>query len=218
LHRDLIPYIESHYRVQPYKTLVGWSLGGLFSIHAMLSQPEIFNAYIAVSPSLYWNDQIEISSAEKLLSKRTSFNKSLFMTAGNERDEMVNSAKRFSEVLEKYPLADFSWKYETMFEETHSSIKLKSIYEGLEFIFSDLWLIDKISDAPFIDHHRKLVKKIRLRYRIIPQFFIRRLQLLSGEKEVRRCHRCRGVFCRKTFGIIFESHASVYSGSQRIDG
>jgi hypothetical protein len=159
LHHELIPYIESHYRVQPFKILMGWSLGGLFSIHAMLSQPEIFNAYIAMSPSLYWNDQIEISNAEKLLSKLTSFNKSLFMTIGNERDEMVNSSKGFSEVLEKYALPDFSWKYEPMFEETHSSIKLKSIYKGLEFIFSDLRLVENINDTSFDDYYQRLTIK-----------------------------------------------------------
>jgi len=159
LHHELISYIEGNYRVQPFKILAGWSLGGLFSIHAMVSQPEVFDAYIAMSPSLYWNDQIEVSKAEKLFGKLTSFNKSLLMTMGNERDEMVESSKRFSEVLGKYALADFSWKYEPMFDETHSSTKLKSIYKGLEFLFSDLRLVKKMNDAGFNDYHKRLVRK-----------------------------------------------------------
>jgi predicted alpha/beta superfamily hydrolase len=173
LHQELIPYIESHYRVQPFKILVGWSLGGLFSIHAMLSHPEIFDAYIAMSPSLYWNDQIEISKAEKLLNELTSFNKSLFMTIGNERDEMVKSSKGFSEVLEKYALPDFSWEYEPMFEETHSSIKLKSIYKGLEFIFSDLRLVEKINDAGFNDYYKKLTGKYGYSIKLSQDFLYR---------------------------------------------
>ncbi len=159
LDQELIPYIESHYRVQPFKILAGWSLGGLFSIHAMLNQPEIFNAHIAMSPSLYWNDQMEVSEAEKLLSEVTSFNKSLYITMGNERDEMVNSSKRFAEVLAKFAIHDFSWKYEPMSEETHSSIKLKSIYNGLEFIFSDLRLVVNIKDTSFDDYCKRLAKK-----------------------------------------------------------
>lgn len=156
---ELIPYIESHYRVQPFKILVGWSLGGLFSIHAMLSQPEIFNAHIAVSPSLYWNGQFEVLRAEEFLSRLPSFNKSLFLTMGNEREEMVTSAQNLSEVLERHSPSGFYWEYKQMSEETHSSIKLKSIYDGLEFIFSDLRLVSNIPDAGFKEYCRNLVRK-----------------------------------------------------------
>ncbi len=159
LQDELIPYIESRYRIQPFKVLAGWSLGGLFSIHAMLSRSETFDAYIAMSPSLYWNDQIESAKAAKLFRDRTSFRKTLFMTMGNERDEMVGSSEKFSKVLENDAPPDFSWKYEPMPEETHSSIKLKSIYRGLEFIFSDLRYAGTIKDAGFKDHYNTLAEK-----------------------------------------------------------
>lgn len=158
-NHELIPHIENNYRVEPFKILAGWSLGGLFSIHAMLSQPKIFNAYIAMSPSLYWNDQTEISGAEKLLSRVRSFNKCLYMSMGNERDEMINSSMRFAEVLAKFAFPDFIWKYELMSEETHSSIKLKSIYNGLTFIFSDLRRVENIKDTSFDDYYKRLAKK-----------------------------------------------------------
>lgn len=166
LDQELIPYVAAHCRVQPFKILAGWSLGGLFAVHSMLSRPGVFDACIAMSPSLYWNSQIEIFKAEKFLAGRTTFNKLLYMTMGDEREEMVASSKKFSEVLEKYPIPDFAWKYEPMIDETHASIKLKSLYNGLEFIFSDLRNIERITDSGFADFIRKLDNKYGYRIKL----------------------------------------------------
>ena len=166
LDRELIPYVGAHCRVQPFKILAGWSLGGLFAVHSMLSRHGVFDAYIAMSPSLYWNSQREAHEAEKLLAGRTTFNKSLYMTMGDERAEMVSSSKEFSEVLAKYPIPDFAWKYEPMADETHASIKLKSLYNGLEYIFSDLKSIEKITDSGFADFIRRLDNKYGYRIKL----------------------------------------------------
>ena len=51
IETELMPHIEKNYRVHPYRILAGHSLGGLFVVHAMISRPDLFNAYIAVSPA-----------------------------------------------------------------------------------------------------------------------------------------------------------------------
>src|ERR1044072_6864887 len=53
---ELVPEIEKQYRVQPYRIFAGHSLGGLFAIHAMMTKPGLFNSYVAVSPSLQWEN------------------------------------------------------------------------------------------------------------------------------------------------------------------
>ena len=49
-YTELIPKIEGQYRTQPFRIFAGHSLGGLFAVHTMLTRPDLFNAYIAVSP------------------------------------------------------------------------------------------------------------------------------------------------------------------------
>jgi predicted alpha/beta superfamily hydrolase len=56
LEKELIPLVESKYRTQPYRILIGHSLGGLLLFHAMVTKPGLFHANIAVDPSLWWND------------------------------------------------------------------------------------------------------------------------------------------------------------------
>src|SRR5215475_9890109 len=64
IETELIPKIEKNYRTQPYRVFAGHSFGGLFAIHAFLSRPEIFNAYIAVSPSMHWDNNLMSRKAE----------------------------------------------------------------------------------------------------------------------------------------------------------
>ena len=54
LEEELVPYVDTHFRTQPFRILAGHSHGGLFAIHALLSG-DAFDAFIASSPSLYWN-------------------------------------------------------------------------------------------------------------------------------------------------------------------
>src|SRR5579862_2818833 len=56
IQTELMPEIEKRYPTQPYRVFAGHSLGGLLAIHALITRPNLFNAYIAVSPSLQWDD------------------------------------------------------------------------------------------------------------------------------------------------------------------
>jgi predicted alpha/beta superfamily hydrolase len=57
IQTELIPEIEKRYRTAPYRIFAGRSLGGLLAIHALFTRPDLFNAYIAVSPSSPWRNQ-----------------------------------------------------------------------------------------------------------------------------------------------------------------
>lgn len=39
------------------EALFGHSYGGLFALHALFTRPELFDCYIASSPSIWWNDR-----------------------------------------------------------------------------------------------------------------------------------------------------------------
>src|SRR3954447_1953382 len=71
---ELIPEIEKEYRVQPYRILAGHSLGGLFAIHSMITKPGLFNSYIAVSPSLQWENGEALKRATDFLNKQKEMN------------------------------------------------------------------------------------------------------------------------------------------------
>src|SRR5580700_1990918 len=57
IQSELMPEIDKQYRVAPYRIFSGHSFGGLLAIHILTTRPDMFQAYIAVSPSLQWDNQ-----------------------------------------------------------------------------------------------------------------------------------------------------------------
>ncbi|WP_367872106.1 alpha/beta hydrolase [Luteolibacter sp. Populi] len=85
LEKDLRPVIEKlHAPDRSRQTLLGNGYGGLLALHVLFTRPELFQTYIASSPSIWWNDryilQEEKSFTEKLASKPVQA--TLVMTVG----------------------------------------------------------------------------------------------------------------------------------------
>ena len=84
LKKELIPYVEENYRASDYKILMGHSLGGTFAAFSLLEHPDVFDAYIAVSPFLQYADNYIIGQAELKLKKEYDKANSFYMTLGEE--------------------------------------------------------------------------------------------------------------------------------------
>ena len=54
---ELIPLIDSKYRTNGYKVFIGHSFGGITTINALIKMPNVFNSYISVDPSMWWDDK-----------------------------------------------------------------------------------------------------------------------------------------------------------------
>jgi predicted alpha/beta superfamily hydrolase len=132
---ELIPEIEKTYRVQPYRVLAGHSLGGLFAVHAMVSKPGLFNSYVAVSPSLQWENQATLKRAEEFLKNQKELNVTLFTSLGNEPGAIGESFDSFRELLAKTNIKGFAWQAERMDDEDHGSVVLRSHYAGLRKVY-----------------------------------------------------------------------------------
>ena len=135
IETELIPEIEKEYRVQPYRILAGHSLGGLFAIHTMISKPGVFNSYIAVSPSLQWENGEALKRATEFLKNQKEFKATLFVSLGNEPGAIGDSFESFREALAKTKIKDFEWQAERMDDEDHGSVVLRSHYFGLRKVY-----------------------------------------------------------------------------------
>jgi uncharacterized protein len=141
---ELIPFIDSQYRTHPYRILVGHSLCGMFSIYALISEPELFQAHIAISPALMYDNQVVVNKAKNILQTDQSFSQTLYITLGNEPDYTKTLAE-FTDLL-KDKARKLHWEYHIMKSENHGSIPLKSVYDGLSFIYGDWSIPDVVVD------------------------------------------------------------------------
>jgi predicted alpha/beta superfamily hydrolase len=86
--KELKPYMETHYPVAPYRTLIGHSFGRLFVINTLINHTYMFNAYIAIDPSLWWDDRRLMKQGETALRENRFKNKSLFFAIANTMNPM----------------------------------------------------------------------------------------------------------------------------------
>ena len=184
IQTELMPEIQKRYRVASYKVFAGHSFGGLLAIHALVTRPDIFNAYIAVSPSLQWDDGRTLHQAQQFFASQTKLNKTLFMSLageGNTDNPMARNFSALEKSLAEHAPVGFSWKVEHYPDETHSSTVLRAHYAGLRLIFNG-WeppRDEKTSTyigglAGIEDHYRKLSE--RFGYTVpVPESEINRL-------------------------------------------
>lgn len=171
--KELFPYVESKYRTQPYRILIGHSLGGLFSVYTMLTYPDMFNAHIAISPWLVWDDGDVFKRSPDLLAKHQSLNKFLFISIGDEA-QLEPTLNQFCELLEGKAPADLSWKYVKMGNENHGTLVHRTIYDGLEELYKDWRLTTKTIDEGIEaveKHYQNLSEKFGYNIQV-PEFVV----------------------------------------------
>jgi predicted alpha/beta superfamily hydrolase len=118
---ELIPEIEQRYRTSKERALVGESLAGLFTLECLLHAPELFNSYIAIDPSLWWNDEGLTRQFSEKFKTQASLSKNLYLASSAQRG-MENAAMGFSDMLKKSAVQGLNWKYEQYPNETHATI------------------------------------------------------------------------------------------------
>lgn len=139
IESEVIPFIEARYRTLQYKALSGTSHGGQFAINALIKRPNLFNGVIAISPSLYWNNNQLLGLAEEALKNQTLKGR-LFISIANEEPIMTEPFQKLVELTKQYPSSNFHVSMKTFSEESHDSTTLLGQYYGLKHLFPN-WTI-----------------------------------------------------------------------------
>jgi predicted alpha/beta superfamily hydrolase len=187
IETELIPRVEKTYRTAPYRIFAGHSLGGLLAVHAFATRNELFNTYIAVSPSLWWDNQLVIRETEELLKGRKALDRTLFVTLGNEEGRMRSGFEKLKAVFGQHRVKGFTWDAMLMEDEHHGSVVLRSHYFGLKKTF-DGWSAGPQITAAGVQAVEEHFQKLSARYGytiVPPEWMINRAgyQLLGNGKN-----------------------------------
>ena len=143
LSEELLPIINNNYRTYDYNILFGHSLCGMYSIYTMFDNPEIFDAYIAASPWLMFNDEYVIRYAKEKYKILDLNNKRLFISLGEE-PRYFDSLNKLTNLLSNND-DGLNWVYNKYDKEDHGSIPFRTISDGLAYIYSDWPLTNEIA-------------------------------------------------------------------------
>lgn len=132
LRRELKPLIKARYRITDESAIVGESLAGLFVVETFLLEPDLFDRFIAIDPSLWWNDQFLIHNAKRLAELKKRPAKPIFIATSSEHG-MGDAAERFVQALE---LNAKAFTLLPMPKETHSTIYHPAALQAFRTLFA----------------------------------------------------------------------------------
>ena len=179
LSDELIPHIDKRYRTRPYRILTGHSLAGLFTVHALIREPSLFQGYIAMSPWLVRGAPKPelLERAAEFFEQRESLPAFLYTTVGDE-PELKPYYDRFIGLLGDAP-KNLDWHSDIYPADNHMSVVSRSLNNALQKLFADT-RIDPESDiakqgADAVRAYFRRLSKEKYGYPLWPEAMINRL-------------------------------------------
>ena len=168
IESELIPMIERTYRTEPYRILAGHSLGGLFVMHALVERPDLFNAYIAASPYLHWDNGVVLKRAKETLRNFKGKKRVLFAALGDEA-EYADGFNGFHEFLRSGGAKNIDFEFQQYKDESHGSIVLPAYLAGIRKVYKGWEPKQTASLSELENHYRELSERFGYTIRIPEQ-------------------------------------------------
>ncbi len=154
MENELIPFIESNYPVTAFRTLIGHSYAGLFTVFTLMNYPYLFDNYLAIDPSLDWDDQKVINESKAILTNQNFSSKSLFMSLSGQLhmqnpeitiDNVMKDTSdftifarsniEFSDLVKKNSKNGLNYEWKFYPKDLHGTVSFPSIMDGMISLF-----------------------------------------------------------------------------------
>ncbi|HKX86356.1 MAG TPA: alpha/beta hydrolase-fold protein [Flavobacterium sp.] len=185
VEKELVPHINSNYPTTSYKVFIGHSLGGLIVTHTFLHKPDLFNSYVSLDGSLWWDNQKSVKESKTILPVRNYKSKALFIGLANRMEkgvdtlsvqkdtsgttQLLRSNLEFIKELSKNRKNQLRFKHAFYENDDHNSVRLIGEYDALRFIFDfyKLKIYESELDNPdfkleevIVSHFRKVSEQM----------------------------------------------------------
>lgn len=185
IEKELMPYIDSTYSTLPYRTFIGHSLGGLMVMNTLVNRKDLFNAYIAIDPSMWWDERKLLTKTTSVLPQQDYKGKKLFIGVANtmargmniekvERDTSaatvhIRSILQLDKLIRQNKKTGLTYDYKYYGNDSHGSVPLITTYDALRFIFSFYHL--DLDNEDYMNFSKKTVTKIEDHYKNVSRQF-----------------------------------------------
>ncbi|MCR8560340.1 hypothetical protein KXD93_21990 [Mucilaginibacter sp. BJC16-A38] len=194
LQKELMPHIDSLYPTAPYRVLIGHSLGGLAATNILVNHTRLFNAYIIIDPSMWYDNHGFLNKAQKVLAGKTLGNTTVYLAMAHsmgpglslstiENDHTKGTLHprgilRLKRLLEGERQRGLRFKFNYYGDNTHMNLPPIAEYDGFRFIFNFyeippeldfafLMPSNHIDPAKYLTAHYKTVSE-KMGYEVLP--------------------------------------------------
>lgn len=135
LTQEVIPFVEARYRTGVKRAVMGESLAGLFVIDTLLTEPSAFNDYVAISPSLWWDDRRSLGPTAAAALARAR-NTRLFLAVANEGGTMQDGVDRLRAMIDRLPAGRVTLRYaDYRATATHATVYHTAAEAALRWLY-----------------------------------------------------------------------------------
>lgn len=142
IEKELQPFIEKKYKTNDSKTIIGQSLGGLLGTEILLKKPALFNKYVIVSPSLWWNNGSLLDLDSEMLKENFKQQTDIYIAVGKEGlaptaipHVMEVDANLLAEKLKESKGKNVKTYFDYFPEENHGSILHTAVFNSFKFFY-----------------------------------------------------------------------------------
>ena len=183
LEKELMPHVDTKYPTAPYKMLIGHSFGGLAVMQTFVHHNDLFNSYICIDPSTWWDKEKLLKQTQKVLLEKKFEGKSFYLGIANTLDEGMDLKKVQKDTSQETKHIRSILKLQAAFEvnkqnglkyrgkyypdDTHGSVTLIAEYDALRFFF-DFYPL-KFTMKDFTDSIGALADKYQNHFAMLSQ-------------------------------------------------
>ncbi|MEO7176668.1 MAG: alpha/beta hydrolase-fold protein [Saprospiraceae bacterium] len=142
LETELQPYIAKNYRAGKDKTLIGQSLGGLLATEILLKRPQLFDKYIIISPSLWWDNASLFDIKSPLFEAKFDKQTDVYIGVGDEgfapvttTHNMQAEATTLFDKLSQNESGHVKVYYDYLPQEDHATISHQAIFNAFRMLY-----------------------------------------------------------------------------------
>lgn len=135
--REVKPWVEQRYRTDGFDAVMGESLAGLFVTETFLKQPDAFDGYVAIDPSLWWDKEALSRRAPEMLARQTAGSRSLFMAIADSGLDMRVGQAMMAAAIKAAAPAGLTFTYKQMLDEQHGTIYHRAALDALRLVFAN---------------------------------------------------------------------------------
>lgn len=148
--KELMPYIQKKYPALPSnRTIIGHSDGGQFAVNMLLNHPDLFDNYVVLDPSLWWDSEKFLKQSEKDLAEKKFEHKNLFLAIANVANKDTALVKTDTSALARHTQAILQfkkylagnrsnglvWSSKYYPEEDHGTVPIPGEFDAMRFFF-----------------------------------------------------------------------------------
>ena len=141
LEEELKPFINNKYKTNSSAMLIGQSLGGLLASEILLKRPEMFNKYLIISPSIWWDNGSLLNQSSQVIEKLSQKTDVYIgvgkegLTPGEFPRVMEVDANLLVEKLNNSKNKNIAVYFDYLPDEDHATISHQAIFNGLRMLY-----------------------------------------------------------------------------------